>query len=127
MSIKVTRYPVCRHTLTNGRRCKSLAMTTSAFCYHHQKIRRTRPRTITMPAAPALIRFNPLRDARSLQHALSLILQGVASGQLPTGPAGRMLSVIEKAFAACKENQYLSPNPFENDILPISTGRNSQQ
>jgi len=98
MSIKITKYPICRHTLTNGRRCKSLAMTTRAFCYHHQKVRRTHPRTITIPAAPALVAFNPLRDPDSLRRALSLVLQGLASGQLPTRPAGRMLSVIEKSF-----------------------------
>jgi hypothetical protein len=99
MSIKLSRYPICRHVLTNGRRCKSPALAISAFCFHHQKLRRTRPSTIG--PAPALIQFdaNPLRDAQSIQHTLWLVLQGVASGHLATGHAGKMLSVLQRASA----------------------------
>jgi hypothetical protein len=99
MSIQILKVPTCRHTLTNGRRCKSPAVTTSAFCYHHQKLRRPRPRTINVPPAPALIRFapDPLRDHASIRHALNLIIQGLASGELPTGPAGKMLTILNRA------------------------------
>jgi hypothetical protein len=99
MSIQILKVPTCRHTLTNGRRCKSPAKTTSAFCYHHQKLRSTRPRTITIPAAPALIRFapDPLRDHDSIQRALGLVLQGLSSGELPLDHADKMLAILKRA------------------------------
>jgi hypothetical protein len=99
MSIQILKVPTCRHTLTNGRRCKSPAVTASAFCYHHQKSRRPRPRTINVPAAPALIRFdpNPLRDRDSIQHALWMVLNGISSGELDLARAGKMLTILQRA------------------------------
>jgi hypothetical protein len=99
MSIQILKVPTCRHTLTNGRRCKSPAKSTSAFCYHHQKLRRPRPRTINVPAVPALIRFapDPLRDHASIQHALNLVFQGLASGELPLDHADKILAILKRA------------------------------
>ncbi|HEV2620431.1 MAG TPA: hypothetical protein VGU23_10895 [Acidobacteriaceae bacterium] len=104
MSIRIDDYPVCRHIRTNGRRCKSLAMATSAFCYQHQRVRRIRPRTINVPAAPGLVRFaaDPLGDMDSIRHTLGLVLQGLASGQLRTRPAGKMLFAIQQAVTTHK-------------------------
>jgi hypothetical protein len=100
MSIQLSRYPICRHTLTNGHRCKSPAQATSAFCHHHRKLRRT---TIVVPqSTPLQLNPHPLRDARSIQQALGLILDGLASGRLAPAPAGKMLYALQLAIADSK-------------------------
>lgn len=92
-------YPLCRHTKTNGRRCSSPALATSAFCFHHHKLHQ--PRTIIVGAAPAMSRqvLHPLRDARGIQEALGMVANGLASGRLHTKQARLMLQAINMAAA----------------------------
>jgi len=100
MNIKDSAYPLCRHTKTDGRRCKSPALHTSAFCYFHQKQRRTRRSMIdTGPtlAMTLLETLSELRDARTIQRALSLVAQGIASNRIPPSQAGKMLAALELA------------------------------
>jgi len=97
MSIKIDPNPTCRHTKTDGRRCKAPALTVSSYCYHHQKLHGTRPRTIA--PAPALIKQSmaPLSDRRSLLRACNAIMGGLASGQLDNRTAGQMIYLIQLA------------------------------
>jgi len=100
-----SEYPLCRHTKTDGRRCQSPARADSAFCYHHQKLHRSRPSTID--AAPALSThvLHPLRDARSIQHALAMVLSALASGQLRSSLAGKMLFALQQASTNLRHPQ----------------------
>ena len=97
MSIRIDPYPTCRHTKTDGRRCKAPALTVSSFCYHHQKLHRTRPQTIA--PAPALMKqpLAPLSDSRSLLRACNAVISGLASGQLNNRTAGQMIYLIQLA------------------------------
>lgn len=93
-------YALCRHTKTNGYLCQSPAMTTSAFCYHHQRIRRTRRTTITVaPVAPAPVPFNmpPLVSASAIQQAISAVLNAIGDGRLKPRQARIMLNMIRMA------------------------------
>ena len=100
MNTRYSEYPLCRHTKTNGRRCQSPALTSSAFCYHHRKLRRTRAsfmdfgpdRTTLSPRV-----LNPLDSAHSIQHAFAMVTNGLASGQLHPKQAGRMLYALHLA------------------------------
>jgi hypothetical protein len=97
MHVRHSDYPLCRHTKTNGLQCKSPALTTSAFCYHHQKGRRVRQ---------SIIRFGPgfstqvthsLRNADSIQQALAMVVSGIAANRIHPKSAGRMIYALHRA------------------------------
>jgi len=105
MPKRITPFPLCRHIKTDGRLCQSPARGRSAFCYHHQ-----RQRTPSLPALDAVPTLSPhvlhpLRNARSIQHALSMILLGVAGNRITTAQAGRMLRAIEIAHKTMRPNR----------------------
>ena len=97
MSFARCEYPLCRHTKTNGRRCQSPALTTSAFCHHHQKLRRTRGTTLNSGPGLSTHVLHPLRNAQSIQEALAMGLSGIASGRLHPKVAGRMFYALHMA------------------------------
>ncbi len=90
-------YPLCRHTKTNGRLCNSPALTDSAFCRHHQKLRRTRRTTIDAGPGLSTNVLHPLHDPQSIQLALNLVLKGITTGGLESKAARKMLRVLEMA------------------------------
>ena len=97
MRVRSSEYPLCRHTKTNGRLCHSPALRTSAFCHAHQKLHRPRPSTIN--AGPGLSPhvLYPLRNAETILHALSMVLSGLASGQIDSKTGGRMTYALQLA------------------------------
>jgi hypothetical protein len=97
MITRTSEYPLCRHTKTNGRICQSPALATSAFCHHHQKLRRTRPSTISAGPGLSTHVLHPLRNAESVQQALSMVLSGLAGGRIPDKQAGKMLYALQIA------------------------------
>ena len=90
-------YPICRHTKTNGRRCGSPALTESAFCYHHQKTRRTRCTTVSSGPGLSTSVLHPLRNANSIQQAIAMVLRGIANGTIHPSKAGKMLFALQTA------------------------------
>lgn len=104
-------YPLCRHFKTDGHRCQSPAMTTSAFCYHHRKLHGRRAATGPGHSTSVL---HPLRNADSIQQALAMVLTGLASGRIHSREAGKMLYALQTASAhwnQAQQNDDLSPNP----------------
>ena len=105
MNTRKSLFPLCRHTKTDGRLCQSPACGASPFCYFHKKLHRTR-------RAPAIDQgltlsphvLHPLRNARSVQHALAMVVSGLASGQLRPAQAGKMIYALQLA----------STNPYRN-------------
>jgi hypothetical protein len=86
-------YPLCRHTKTNGLLCQSPALIESAFCYHHQKARRT------PGAGPGLSTsvLHPLRDSHTILQAVSVVLSGIASNRIHPRTGGKMLYALQIA------------------------------
>jgi hydrogenase/urease accessory protein HupE len=99
MPVRKSDYPLCRHTKTNGLQCKSPALTTSAFCYHHQKMRRTRWTTISSGPGLSTNVLHPLRHADSLQQALAMVISGLAAGRIHRKQAGQMIYGIQIAIS----------------------------
>jgi hypothetical protein len=97
MSIAVSRFPICRHTKTNGRRCQSPALTSSAFCYFHEKLRRT-SRQSSGPGLSTNVLY-PLRSSKSVQQALAMVLTGIASGRIHHKQSGKMLFALQIAVS----------------------------
>ena len=100
-----SEYPICRHIKTNGRRCGSPALTTSAFCHFHQKARRSRMRTLSAGTGLSTNVVHPLRNAQSMQQAISMVLNGLASGRIHPKVANRMLHALSIAAANLYKDQ----------------------
>jgi hypothetical protein len=85
--------------MTTGRRCQSPAHGSSAFCYHHQKLHRSR--SVIIDATPALSThvLHPLSNARSIQHALAMVLSALAANRIRPSRAGKMLFALQQASA----------------------------
>lgn len=97
MSIRISRFTTCRHTKTDGRRCQSPALATSAFCHFHQKLRRARKSTIAAGPGLSTNVLHPLRNAHSIQQALAMVFNGLSTGQLHPTQAGKMLFALQTA------------------------------
>jgi hypothetical protein len=98
-----SEYALCRHTKTDGRRCQSPALSTSAFCHFHQKLRRTRPSTIGAGPGLSAHALHPLRNARSIQQALSMVFSATWTGQINPKQAGKMLYALQLAAKTLTE------------------------
>ena len=105
MSFAVSEYPICRHTKTNGRRCQSPALTTSAFCYFHQRARRTRMSTIAVGPGRSTNVLYPLHNAHSIQHAVAMVLTGLHGGRIHPKVAGSMLYGLRIAASNLRKGQ----------------------
>jgi hypothetical protein len=103
MRTRHSDYPLCRHTKTNGLQCKSPALTTSAFCYHHQKVRRTRMSTISSGPGLSTHVLHPLRNADSIQQALAMVVSALAANRIHPKPAGRMIYALQLAVTAIRQ------------------------
>ena len=97
MNAHYSEYAICRHTKTNGLRCQSPALATSAFCYHHQKARRTRMTTISSGPGLSTNVLHPLHNARSIHQALAMVLTASAGGRVHPKVAGKMLYALQIA------------------------------
>jgi hypothetical protein len=98
MNTRNSLFPLCRHTKTDGRICQSPACGDSPFCYFHKKLHRTRRAPAIGPGqvlSPHVL--HPLCNAHSIQHALAMVLTGLASGQLRPAQAGKMLYALQLA------------------------------
>ena len=104
MHLRKSDYPLCRHTKTDGRLCQSPALRTSAFCHAHRKLRRTRPATISAGPGLSTNVLYPLRNAESIRHALSMVLSGLASGQIDPKTGGRMTYDLQLAYADLRKS-----------------------
>jgi hypothetical protein len=102
MAIRISNFPLCRHLKTDGRNCKSASLRTSAYCHHHQKLHRTRPRTISPEPALAKHFASPMSDRQSFLRACGLIAQALAAGRLDNRTAGRMLYTLQLASSQLK-------------------------
>ena len=99
-------YPLCRHIKTNGRRCQSPALSTSAFCHFHHKLRRNRRSTVGSGPGLSGHVLHPLRGAQSIQQALSMVVSGLATGQIHPKQAGKMLFAIQMASRNLTESRF---------------------
>jgi hypothetical protein len=107
MNTRKSLFPLCRHTKTDGRLCRSPACGASPFCYFHKKLHRTR-RAASTDAGPNLSPhvLHPLRNARSIQHALAMVVSGLSTGQLRPSQAGKMIYALQLAMI----------NPYKNSM-----------
>jgi hypothetical protein len=97
------QYPLCRHIKTNGLQCHSPALTDGRWCYFHNRLhqqhsiyRQTEAsRGYLIPGQH--IELSTLEDRESVQVALSVVINALATGQLDIKRATALLYGLQLA------------------------------
>ncbi len=95
--------PQCRHIKTNGEQCQSPALNRESWCYFHsrlhQRLRRFRTNETALAASPGdrPIQLNALEDRESVQVAISVVVNALASGQMELRRATALLYGLQLA------------------------------
>jgi len=87
-------FRTCRHLMPTGRTCQSAAMRTSAYCYFHARLHLglRRPRLNKKK-----ILAENLDSREAIRSRISLVIDGLASRELDSGAAGRILYGLQIA------------------------------
>ena len=111
---------LCRHVKTNGTQCQSPSIKDADFCYFHQNLYRRHAGFRYTPATRGYlipgqhIELAPLEDRESVQVALSLVINALASGQLDTKRATALLYGLQLASMNAPS---LKLYPSANDMV----------
>ena len=118
----------CRHIRSNGRRCRSLAMQGSSFCWFHTTTRKRAQPSVVGEA----LDLPTLEDAESIQLALGDVLRGLANGKMDVRSANTLLYGLQIASTNLRKLQLhltsedlviasaLDPNDGEIALVQIS-------
>jgi hypothetical protein len=111
------QYELCRHIRTNGLQCKGAALAGDLWCYFHHRLHQRhtpfRPTPVTrgylIPGQH--IELTALEDRESVQVALSVVINALATGQLDTKRATALLYGLQLASNNAR-NLRTEPNPI---------------
>jgi hypothetical protein len=114
------QYPLCRHIRTNGLRCKSPALTDATYCYFHTRLndrhsgyRQTAAsRGYLVPGQH--IELTTLEDRESIQVALSVVINALATGKLDSRRATALLYGLQLASSNAAS---LNLAPYAPDVV----------
>ena len=114
------QYPLCRHIKTNGIQCKSPALTAGLYCFFHKRLYarhsvfRNPPATLGSLIPGHHITLEPLEDSESVQIALSVVINALATGQLESRRATAPLYGLSLASVnVCR----LNPTPLASRVV----------
>jgi hypothetical protein len=114
------QYTLCRHIKTNGTRCKAPSLTDGLWCYfhHHLHQRHTTFRHTEATRGYLIpgqhIELTALEDRESVQVALSVVINALATGQLDTRRATALLYGLQ---LASNNTRGLQTQPFAPDVV----------
>lgn len=114
------QYPLCRHIKTNGLQCQAPSLTEGQWCYFHTRLHgrhstyRTTPATRGYLIPGQHIELSPLEDRESVQVALSLVINALATGQLETRRATALLYGLQLASS---NSANLNLKPYAPNIV----------
>jgi hypothetical protein len=97
------QYTLCRHIKTNGTRCKAPSLTDGLWCYFHHRLHQRhntfRPTEATrgylIPGQH--VELSALEDRESVQVALSVVINALATGKLDIRRATALLYGLQLA------------------------------
>src|SRR5438874_1792238 len=107
---------LCRHIKTNGTRCQSPSLTDGLWCYFHHRLHQRHNTFHPTPATRGYlipgqhIELSTLEDRESVQVALSVVINALATGQLDTKRATALLYGLQLASNNAG-NLRTEPNP----------------
>ena len=93
------QYETCRHVKEDGAYCGSPALRERKYCYYHlmQRGRRLRRARALRDNLPYRLEIQSLDNPYAIRNALSDIAQALATGQLESRTAGKLLYAIQQA------------------------------
>jgi len=114
------QYTLCRHIKTNGTRCQAPSLTNRTWCYFHHSLHQRhstfRPTAATrgylIPGQH--IELTALEDRESVQVALSVVINALATGQLDIKRATALLYGLQ---LASNNARGLHTKPFAPDVV----------
>jgi len=113
-------YRLCRHIKTNGLQCHSPALDDGQWCYFHHRLHgrheryRTTDRTRGYLIPGQHIELTALEDRESVQVALSVVINALATGQLDIKRATALLYGLQ---LASNNARALQTKPFAPDVV----------
>jgi hypothetical protein len=114
------RVPLCRHLKTNGTQCKSPALDYSNYCFFHERLHERHKsyrfsRTTERGLCPQYdIKLHALEDAESIQLAISVVINALATGSLRADKAKALLYGLQLASINVRR---LAPKPKAEEIV----------
>jgi hypothetical protein len=111
---------LCRHIKTNGTRCQSPSLTDATWCFFHHRLHqrhapfRSTERTRGYLIPGQHIELIALEDRESVQLALSVVVNALATGQLEIRRATALLYGLQ---LASNNARGLDTKPFAPNIV----------
>jgi hypothetical protein len=113
-------YRLCRHIKTNGLQCHSPALEDGQWCYFHHRLHGRHEKYRPTPATRGYlipgqhIELTALEDRESVQVALSVVINALATGQLDIKRATALLYGLQ---LASNNARGLQTKPFAPDVV----------
>jgi len=114
------QFPICRHIKANGLQCQSPSLDGGQWCYFHSRLhqRHERFRYIETHTDSLLraqhVQLTALEDRESVQVALSVVINALASGQMESRRATALLYGLQLASSNAAS---LNTKPFASDVV----------
>jgi hypothetical protein len=111
---------LCRHIKTNGTRCKSPSITDGLWCYFHHRLHQRHSNYRQTEATRGYlipgqhVELTTLEDRESVQVALSVVINALATGKLETKRAVALLYGLQ---LASNNARGLSTEPFAPNVI----------
>jgi hypothetical protein len=124
------QYALCRHIKTNGTQCEAPSLSGGQWCFFHSRLhqRHSRFRPIEV-ASDSIVRAQPvhlsaLEDRESVQVALSVVINALASGQMEPRQATALLYGLQIASSnLARMNSNPSPAKVVVSAEPTPEGQ----
>ena len=104
----------CRHIMPTGRHCKSPAMGNSAYCYHHDRLRRR----WGAPPRPKAMKLPKFDSREAILAGLNDVMNAILTRKVDLRQGGRLLygmqiaaTNLRKASAPGKQKAGKEQNP----------------
>jgi hypothetical protein len=112
--------PICRHIKTNGLQCQAPSLNENTYCYFHARLHQRHDRFRHTPITRDYlipgqhIELTTLEDRESVQTALSVVINALATGQLEPRRATALLYGLQLASSNARG---LNLNPFSRNVV----------
>jgi len=113
-------YYICRHIKPNGSKCDSPALRGKPFCYYHARLRRFSGAPASDPDGN--LKLPILEDRSAIQHALSQVLDSLASAKLDPRRAGLFLYALQIATQNIEGKSIYTPSDPVESITHTAEG-----
>jgi len=114
------QYALCRHIKTNGTQCEAPSLSEGQWCFFHSRLHQRHNRFRPIEAASdSIIRAQPvhlsaLEDRESVQVALSVVINALASGQMESRQATALLYGLQIASSNLAR---IASNPSPSKVV----------